>query len=226
MNNAQNYLRYLYHYIKPYVNGAVLEIGAGTGNMTSLLLNSATSLVALEPNRHCIEKLEERISQTNCASIVNAPWDEKSVKFLPHFNFDTVILMNVLEHIEDDIQAINLLPQVMSNDANLIIIVPAFQSLYGPIDKAVGHYRRYNKSNLIFNLKSVGFYSIQARHLNFVGFLGWFINAKILKISEQNDTQIAIFDKYILPIQKSIDSLLRIPVGQSLFIVAKKGDEL
>ena len=103
-----------------------------------------------------------------------------------------------------------------------MLIVPAFMALYGPIDKHLGHYRRYTRASFAATANAAGFNAPVLRYMNTIGFFGWWANAKILKRTEQSEGQIELFDKHIVPLLEKIEGSISPPFGQSVFAVLEK----
>ena len=110
----------------------------------------------------------------------------------------------------------------LPDGGRVVLIIPAFQGLYGPIDHLLGHYRRYTKKSVRALASATGFEPVELHYLNLVGYFGWWANAKVFKRTEQSETQIATFDKLIVPWLRPLESAVRPPVGQSLFTVLEK----
>lgn len=103
-----------------------------------------------------------------------------------------------------------------------MLIVPAFAALYGPIDRNLGHYRRYSRASIARVGAQAGFRVKKVRYLNTVGFFGWWMNARVLKREAQSETQIAIFDRYVVPVMSALEMAIKPPYGQSLLVVLEK----
>jgi hypothetical protein len=112
---------------------------------------------------------------------------------------------------------------VLPVGGRIVLIVPAFPSLYGPIDGLLGHYRRYSKKSLREGAERAGLIPESLRYMNSVGFFSWWFNAHILKRTEQSESQILFFDSTIVPLLASVENRVRPPFGQSLFAVLVKG---
>jgi SAM-dependent methyltransferase len=134
---------------------------------------------------------------------------------------DTVVCLNVLEHIEDDTRALRHMHAVLPPGGRALLIVPAFAGLYGPIDRNLGHYRRYSPRAFRQKAASIGFRA-RLRYMNTVGFFGWWVNAKILKRTEQSESQIQFFDSMIVPLMSRLERAVPPPFGQSIFAVLEK----
>ena len=136
--------------------------------------------------------------------------------------FDTAICINVLEHIEDDLLACRLTYEMLRPSGHFSIVVPALPILYGTIDEAVGHFRRYTRGSLREVLEAAGFEVVRCRYMNCVGVPGWFLTNRILKQQSQSTKQVRFFDTYVVPITRRIEALLPPPFGMSVVGIARK----
>ena len=100
-----------------------------------------------------------------------------------------------------------------------MLIIPAFEALYGPIDRKLGHYRRYTRASLAKVAEAAGLRVKKAHYMNVVGFFGWWTNAHVFRRQTHAERQIAIFDRYIVPVLSAIEVRVLPPFGQSLFAV-------
>jgi 2-polyprenyl-3-methyl-5-hydroxy-6-metoxy-1,4-benzoquinol methylase len=225
MNSAINYIDYQYNYIYPFIGNDILEVGGGIGNITKKIIRVDNQITVVEPNHFCVERLKSRLANHQNIDIIENYFDTKLSASLANRNFDTILCINVLEHIDDDEMTIKLFRHLISKEGNVVLIVPAHTWAFGEIDKAVGHFRRYNQKVFFQLLRSKGFKIKFWRYFNVIGLLGWAVNARILKITSQNTSQIKLFDKYFIPIQRKIESIFRFPFGQSLLVVLQGGEE-
>ena len=134
---------------------------------------------------------------------------------------DTAIFLNFLEHIEDDLGALGNIYKVLIPGGKLLLLTPAFRFLYGTMDKADNHYRRYTKSSLRRKLKVVGFMVTEQCYMNFLGIFAWFINGKVLRRTLATERQYLFYDK-LAPFLKLIEAKIKPPLGLSIVTVAKK----
>jgi SAM-dependent methyltransferase len=220
MRLAQNYFQWQSRLVEPHVGRRVLEIGCGLGNFTQHLLDRE-QVVGIDIEPPCIELWKSAFSGRS--NLVGFSMDVQDPGFveLKKYTPDTVVCLNVLEHIEKDQLALEHMNAVLPVGGSALLIVPAFESLYGPIDHNLGHYRRYSKRPFIQLAESIGFRA-KVRYLNMPGCLGWWINAKILKKTEQSDSQIRFFDSAIVPVISRLEAMVHPPFGQSLFAVLEK----
>jgi SAM-dependent methyltransferase len=223
MSLANNYLNFLFSLVAPYQHGDILEIGSGRGNITEMTLkNNALqikSVSCIEPDAKCIitlKKMSEKYSTET--SILEGYFPE----VIPdNCNFDLIYSFNVLEHIQDDQNAINTAVDYLKPNGILFAYVPAFPILYGSMDRILRHYRRYSKKDIRHKFHKSGLKIIESRYYNFMGFWGWLINNRILKINEQKNSQVKLFDR-LLPLQIKIEKKLEPFIGQNLLIIGKK----
>lgn len=226
MTDAVNYRNFLFSLVKPYIKGRILEIGSGLGNMTSLALANPSapisSYTCVEPEKSCTEALEKLMKKSAVPhKIINGRFPE-SVSAEEKGNYDLLFSYNVMEHIEDDIEAFRISNTMLAENGTLFLFVPAFMCLFGSMDEQLKHFRRYSKTGLTAKLKNAGFEIEKIRYCNLSGFFAWFLNNRILKIKSQKASQIALFDKVILPAQKVLESLINPPFGQNIYAVARK----
>lgn len=206
--------------------GAVLgrrpiEIGCGLGNFTKYLLGRDL-VVATDVEPACTERLAQRFP--GAPNLVVQTIDVLSPEFaaLKRYEPDSVVCLNVLEHVEDDALALRHMHQVLPEGGLVVLLVPAFEALYGPIDRHLGHYRRYSKRSLRQLADETGFKVNVLRFMNSAGFFGWWFNARVRKATLQSEDQIRLFDRYIVPVLRRIEAVLPPPFGQSLFAVLTK----
>ena len=223
MAEASNYRRYLFDLLAPHLRGRVLEIGAGIGNITSMALScpGISSYTCIEPEKSCIASLENIMEGYDIpCEIINGLFPE-AVSDTDR-RFDLIFSYNVMEHIEDDSSAFSICSSLLSENGVLFVFVPAFMCLFGGMDRHLKHFRRYSRKELACKLEDAGFDVAQSGYCNFVGFWGWFLNNRVLNISSQKSSQITLFDKVILPVQRRIESIIHPPFGQNLYTVAVK----
>jgi SAM-dependent methyltransferase len=177
-------------------------------------------VVALDHEPRMLEHLRERFPNArNLQTVLAEADDEQSISRLATLDLDSCVCLNVLEHVRDDVAALRAMARAIHPEGAIILIVPAFPSLYGPVDRKLGHYRRYTRQSFAAAAHNAGLRVREMRYLNAPGFFGWWLNAHILKRDAQSAAQIAIFDRYLVPLAARVESIFRAPFGQSLFAV-------
>lgn len=220
MAGATNYLNWQFGMIESFVRGRVLEVGAGIGTFTLRLAARAERVVALEPNRHCFARLEQQTRGLASVSRHAMSVEEFHASAGRATTFDTIVCMNVLEHIRDDAAVLREFRGLISPGGSLVLQIPAVPFAFGEIDRRLGHYRRYTKAGLRALFAGTGWRGAHLRYANVVGLLGWIWNAKVVVKQEQSDRQILVFDRMIVPVMSRLERLIAPPVGQSLLAVA------
>jgi len=220
--NAKNWKSYWSDLVAPYLGQQVLEVGAGLGGSTRLLMPKATNLqrwVAMEPD----PALASQINQT----LATEPLDKLEITeqylkdYQPKQQFDSILYIDVIEHIEQDKAEVHLAAERLNKGGHLIILVPAHNFLYSPFDKAIGHHRRYNKKMLLNVLPP----NLELIHLKYLDSLGLFLSAGNRLVAKQRYPtlkQILFWDRIIVPISRITDKILFHKVGKSLVFVGRK----
>jgi SAM-dependent methyltransferase len=221
MARAVNYFAWQGRLVVPHLGQRVIEVGCGIGNFTRMLLDRETVL-AVDVDPVCIARLEQRYSnQPNLHAFVCEP-DSASFADLARWRPDSCVCLNVLEHIEDHGRALHGMASVLEPGGLIVLLAPAFQSLYGPIDRNLSHRRRYSRNSLAGLAQRTGLRVEKLHYVNAVGFFGWWINAHVLRREVQSERQIRIFDRCIVPWMSRLEAIAPPGFGQSLFAVLRK----
>ncbi|MGD0965162.1 MAG: class I SAM-dependent methyltransferase [Candidatus Acidiferrales bacterium] len=222
MSVAKNYFAWQGRLVSREIGRRVIELGCGVGNFTGTLLDRE-AVMALDKEPSCIERLKLRypnrhnLDTFTCDADV---LDERRCE-LAGFGADSCVCLNVLEHIGDDAKALRAMASILTPGGVIVLLVPAFPALYGPIDKNLGHHRRYTRNSITQPAASAGLRVKKAHYFNCVGFLGWWINSHILKREAQSEKQIETFDR-LVPVLSRMEDIAHPPFGQSLFVVLQK----
>lgn len=226
MAQAKNYFAWQCRLVKGELGRRVVEIGCGIGNFTGMLLDR-DAVLALDIEAECVDQVKRRYAgRGNLQAFIcdwgASDWSERALPLLSAFRADSCVCLNVLEHIEDDHQALRRMASILEPGGVIVLLVPAFPVLYGPIDKLLGHYRRYTRDSLRLLAESVGLDVKALDYMNAIGFFGWWANAHLLRREVQSEGQIGFFDRYIVPLSSRLEDQLKPPFGQSLLAVLRK----
>ncbi|MGH9663337.1 MAG: class I SAM-dependent methyltransferase [Bryobacteraceae bacterium] len=224
MAKAENYLAWQSRLVTPEIGRRVVEVGCGLGNFTSALFDR-DAVVALDVDPYCIERLQQRYpGRANLHTFVLDAMNPDDAAFsgVAAFQPDSCVCLNALEHIEDDYRALARMRSLVVPGGVVVLLVPAFQALYGPTDKNLGHFRRYSRLSIRDLASAAGLRMRKLHYVNSIGFFGWWVNARLLRHEAQSAAQIAIFDRLIVPALSRLEALAPPPFGQSLFVVLEK----
>jgi cyclopropane fatty-acyl-phospholipid synthase-like methyltransferase len=217
--HATNWKKYFAKKIKPYIKGNVLEVGAGIG-ATTLLLNDGTAnqWLMLEPDEKMSASLKKKIESKEFPA--NCRLQTGTIGQLAS-TFDTIIYIDVLEHIENDAEEMKKAAMLLNAGGYIIVLSPAFNHLYSPFDKAIGHCRRYNKK-LLRNITPGDLKLISNRYYDTVGYFAALMNKIFLHQKYPTLKQVKFWDKWMVPLSKIKDNLLFHSFGKSIIAVWKK----
>lgn len=219
MAQARNYCQWILRYFAPYLGRKIVEIGAGSGTFSQLLLNRAetTQLVLFEAAGNLFPILRRRFSDSR-VELQQGPFDPAILGEAP----DSIVLVNVLEHINDDGLLLSQIYGSLKAGGSLLLFVPAGQWNYGSLDKAFEHHRRYSRADLRRKLERAGFRVERQRYINFMGIASWFLAGKLLRQITIKSSQVRWYDRWIIPWSFRLESFCEPPIGQSLLAVALK----
>lgn len=215
-----NYNHWIYSLVRPHVGRRVLEIGSGQGNITRFLLDR-DEVTCLEPDPQLSAKLIELTSVHRNIRVVQAPVESIPSREIPPDGYDSVLCVNVLEHIADDVQCVGRMRQVLTSGGKLVLYVPACRFAFGALDVSLGHHRRYAAGELCRMLRGAGFAIAVRRHVNFIGLIGWWYASRVAK-EQQIDIRKATMMDRMAPYLSAVEKIAPPPVGQSLLVVACK----
>ena len=134
---------------------------------------------------------------------------------------DTIIGVNVLEHIDDDRRTLATIAKALPSGGKLLLFVPASPVLFGSLDEAFGHCRRYRKTELQTKITEAGFQILELKFMNVPGLVSWFVAGRILKSRTLSPGMVQWYDRWVIPAVRTIESRLTMPAGQSLTVIAQ-----
>jgi glycosyltransferase involved in cell wall biosynthesis len=213
------YTGFLWELIRPYVGRRVLEVGAGTGVMTRYLA-TREHLVATDVDPEYLELLQRVHGDNPNVEVRRLDLAHLGGDGLPPSSFDTVVCSNVLEHVADDAAALRAMREVVAPGGRIVLVVPALRALYGSIDRAIGHHRRYTRTEIEAKLSAAGLAVEHVSYFNMLGVPGWFLNSRLLGRRSVPGMQARLHDR-LVPLLRLERRVLRPPLGMSLLAVAR-----
>ena len=179
MAAAPNYNRWMFDRLRPWVGRRVLEIGSGIGNLSAFLLDRER-LVLTDTASDYLDRLRARFAGRSNVGIarLSLPDDYSD---LAGERFDTIICLNVLEHVEDDRTSLVAMRRLLVPGGRLVLLVPALRALYGTLDAALGHHRRYSREELATKFAAAGLALRHLEYFNLAGVPGWWLAGRVLR---------------------------------------------
>ena len=218
---AVNWKTYFRSRLAPYVTGRVLEVGAGLGGTTIRLRDGRQkSWVCLEPDTTLVARLHETLND-NPSSVPTTVVTGDLAALPADERFDSILYIDVLEHIEDDCGELRRAAARLAPGGTLVVLCPAFQILFSEMDKALGHFRRYTKRTLA----AVFPQNMERRelfYLDSLGMLASLANKAFLKQGAPNEQQVKFWDGWIIPVSRVLDPMLLHSIGRSVIAIYRK----
>jgi SAM-dependent methyltransferase len=221
MTHARNYLAWQSRLVTPELGRRVVEVGCGIGTFTGELLDRE-AVLALDIDPESVERVRRRYARNSNLRTMVCDAGNGALSGFRDFRPDSCVCLNVLEHIENDRAALAGMASILTAGGVVVLLVPAFPALYGPIDHNLGHFRRYRSKILGGLAAEAGFQVLKMRYLNFPGFFAWWASSKILKREFHSEGQIEWYDRYCIPAIERVEGWMHLPFGQSLFAVLRK----
>ncbi len=226
MSFATNYQRWMLDIFSPYLGKRIVEVGAGTGSFSELLLErNIESLFLVEPSTEMYSQLNARLKEIASAVRIKT-FNNVFIKVAEHLKSsaqpDSIIYVNVMEHVEDDAAELEAVYRTLESGGRIFIFVPALAWLYGNFDKQIGHFRRYTKPELEDKCRRAGFKLIRSSYFDSAGIVPWWIKYRLLKSSTMEPRAVALYDKYVVPPLKAIEWFVSPPIGKNVLLIAEK----
>lgn len=219
--NLRNYYQWITDKFKPYLRGDGTEIGAGQGNYGHYLKPYFSNLDLVEPSKKQSTLLLDSFKDEPCIQVYSDTIDTYLLK-RGRQSRDCICLVNVLEHIEDDQNALKCFHELLKTNGYLCIFVPAMPILYSKLDNILGHYRRYVLADINEKVTNAGFKVIEQCYMDIIGVAAWGLINTILGFQNLNSNMTLLYDRFFVPLTRALENKVEIPIGKSLMIVARK----
>ena len=228
MTEAANYHRWILDLFEPYLGQHLVEVGAGLGSVSELILgrHSCQTLSLVEPSEAMYQILVARAQQLNntrtCVKAFHGTFAALAPQIKALQEPDSVLYINVLEHIEDDEAELRSVWQSLARDGRVMVLAPALTWLYGNFDARIGHFRRYHKSELEEKLRRAGFQIMRSRYVDLPGIVPWWIKYRLLRSKTMQHRTVRLYDRFIVPPVRRIEEHFPPPIGKNVIAIAQK----
>lgn len=217
MAAAPGYNRWMFDRLRPWLGRRVLEIGAGIGNMSAFLVDRER-IVLTDTEPYYIDRLRARFAGRPHVAVAELRLPGVAPRLVAE-RFDTVVCLNVLEHIEDDRASLSAMRDLLQPGGRLVLLVPALRVLYGTLDEALGHFRRYAPDEVTEKLGAVGFRVRHLEYFNLAGVPGWWLTGRVLR-RRLIPTGALRWYEALVPLFR-LERLLPWRIGQSLIAIGE-----
>ena len=215
------YYDWIVEHFRPHLHGNAVEFGAGLGTISERILASVSTLDLIEPSPNLVERLRHRFAGERRVRIFSESLEDRVGRADAH-TYDAVVMVNVLEHIEDDVAALRELRRLLKPGGKLLIFVPAMPFLHSRLDERVGHYRRYTRPVLVERLSHAGFTVRLARYLDVLGILPWWLVNTLGGKTGFDPRAVRLYDTLGIPLTRLAEGLFSPPLGKNIVTVAEK----
>jgi len=215
---APQYNRWMIDRIAPWVGRRVLEIGAGVGSMAAFFADRER-LICADTDPYYLDRLRERFAAHPQVGVVSLRLPESNPA-LERERLDTIICLNVLEHVREDGPSLGTMHRLLVPGGRLVLLVPALPSIFGTLDTALGHFRRYTRPELRRKFAAAGFTMRHLEYFNLAGVPGWWFAGRVLSRTIIPTGSLAWYDA-LVPLFR-LEHLLPWRVGQSLIAIGER----
>jgi hypothetical protein len=217
LEKARNYNRWITSLVRPYLGDDPIELGSGLGYQTTFLLSAGVPRVTLsEPTPEAVEALEHRFAhdpRVRCRVIdIDDP---------PSGAHSAAYAINVLEHVADDVGALERTRSLIRTGGKVVVFVPAFAIGMSRFDREIGHHRRYTRASLRAAFLEAGLEPEVVRYVNAPGLLAWIVWMRLLRREPIDGRALGFWDRRVVPFARALEARREPPFGQSVLGVAR-----
>lgn len=225
VGEADRFNTWMYQTVKPYCSGNILEIGSGIGNISDYFLDNNEEITLSDIRQNYLDILgkkhqgKDNLKGLLLLDIIDPEFDSK---FADYFEtFDSIYALNIVEHVKDDLLAIENIKKLLKPGGLMIILVPAYQKLFNIFDEELEHYRRYNMKMLDQLMVKNSLDIVHHQYFNFIGIFGWWFSGSVLKKKTIPEGQMKLYNM-LVPIFRIVDKVIGRSMGLSVISVGKK----
>jgi SAM-dependent methyltransferase len=213
---AVNHRRWFVELALPYLGDDPIEIGSGLGDYALEWAPHFQRFTATEADHDRLLRLKERLEGVPDVEVrqLLLPADEGG-------SYTGAVSYNVLEHIEDHVGALESMSRLVRPGGAIVLIVPAFPFAMSPVDIATGHVRRYTKRTMREALTEAGLAIERLHYVNALGLIGYYTATSVFRLTPKEGPMVKVYDRFVLPMTKAAEQIVKPPFGQSVFAVAR-----
>lgn len=217
---AERYNSWIASLALPHLGDHPIEIGSGLGDQAELWLAAGIPRIALSDlEQRSVEALGERFRDEPRVELRHLDLADA-----PEADYSAAVAMNVLEHIEDDVEALAATRRLVRPGGRVVVFVPAFPFAMSRFDREIGHYRRYTRDDLARRFRTAGLDPIEARYVNAPGLVAWFVLMRLLRGRPSDGRLVHLWDRTAIPVARALETRRPAPFGQSVLVVGRAGD--
>lgn len=218
MAAAPAFNRWMYDRLQRWIGRRVLEVGSGIGNMSQFFVDR-DRVVLTDTEPWYREQLRARFARNAHVTVAELMLPD-GTQALGGETFDTILCLNVLEHVEDDRASLATMRRLLAPGGRLVLLVPALRQLYGSLDRALGHYRRYTPRLLRERYREAGLAVRHVEYFNMAGMPGWWLVGRVLRRELIPTGGLRLYDR-LVPLFR-LERLLPWRLGQSLIAIGER----
>jgi SAM-dependent methyltransferase len=213
---AVNHRRWFVELALPYLGDNPIEVGSGLGDYALEWAPHFQRFTATEADHDRLLRLKERLQGVTDIEVrqLLLPTDEGG-------DYSGAVSYNVLEHIEDHVGALRSMAGLVRPGGAIVLIVPAFPFAMSPVDIATGHVRRYTKKTMAAALTEAGLTIDRLYYANALGLIGYYMATSVFRLTPKEGPMVKVYDRFVLPVTKAAEQIVKPPFGQSVFAVAR-----
>ena len=216
LRGARHYRRWLVRLVSPYLGESPIEIGSGIGDYAAELAPGRASFTATEPDPDRLAVLAHRFRGNPVVRVrqLGLPTGQTA-------DHSAAVLLNVLEHIEDDVAALRSAAGLVRSGGTMVVYVPAFNAAMSRFDRQIGHHRRYTRRTLRAALTAAGLPVQRLHYVNSVGLVSWFLLMRCARVTPRDGVALRAYDATVIRSVAWAERFVRPPFGQSVLAVAR-----
>jgi SAM-dependent methyltransferase len=220
LEGARNYHRWIVRRFAPYLGRRIVEVGAGIGTFAEHLRAAApdAELTLVEPAANNYPHLRARFAGQPRVRTVQGYLDDAG----DAGSADALVAVNVMEHVRDDAGFLRAAHRLLAPGGHALLFVPALPAIYGSLDEAFEHFRRYTRRELDEGLRGAGLRPLRVAYTNLPGVAAWWLSGRVLRRRTVTARDARLYDRWVIPWLSAVERVWTPPLGQSLIAMARK----